>query len=136
MPRQRTSKAVVLSVRLNPLSSALHRRALEAWRRAQAHGVSAQAFLLQCILRAEGYDPVTLQGGDPLQRILARLEALEGLDDLSERLRALLANTASSTSAVRFERRSEPIDDDEVPMHLDATQRAFVNSLRRRVRSG
>lgn len=134
MPRRKTAVSLVLSVRINPRASPLHARAFEAWQRAQARGVSAQAFLLQAIVRSAGYDPVALHDDDPLMRVLARIDDLPDVMRvvLQEALKGVVLSQHQDGRAARTTRAVDAGQDALV--ELDESARSFVDALSRRAR--
>ncbi|MCS6872988.1 MAG: hypothetical protein NZ571_16210 [Anaerolineae bacterium] len=134
MPRRKTAVSLVLSVRINPRASPLHARAFEAWQRAQARGVSAQAFLLQAIVRSAGYDPVALHDNDPLMRVLARIDDLPDVMRvvLQEALKGVVLSQHQDGRAARTTRAVDAGQDALV--ELDESARSFVDALSRRAR--
>lgn len=100
MSRQKTTQAVILSARLNPVTSEYDRKALEIIRELEANGFNFKQIAVDAILRAGGAKPEMFERDSGTAALLARFETL--LADFST---DLVRNLKS--------RGNLPVDDDE-----------------------
>lgn len=100
MPLPKTSQAVILSARLNPVTSERDRMALEIIRRLEGEGFNFKQIVVDAILHADGKTPEMFERDQGAGQIVSRLETL--LADFSS---DLLRNLKS--------RGNVPVDDDD-----------------------
>lgn len=139
MPRPKTSNAIVLSVRLNPATNVLHAQAIEVWRQAQQRGIKAQEFLLEAIMQYGGHDSATIVANDPLNRIMARLEAI---GDVRTAIRLAVADALrdvdfsdSKPNRQRLPNSESDADGDESPLiELTPFARNLANGIMARMK--
>lgn len=90
MARQKTSKAVIYSARLNPVTSEEDRKAIEIIKDLEADGFNFKQIAVDAILRAGGVKPEMFAREGGTSKLLAQLETM--LADFSSDLMRNLKN--------------------------------------------
>lgn len=93
MARKKTTKAVILSARLNPATSDEDRKALEIIREKEAEGFNFKQIVVDAINRAGGVTPEMFARDNSTAKLLLQLEHL--LADFSNDLVRTLKNNGS-----------------------------------------
>lgn len=95
MARKKTSAAVILSARLNPVTSQYDRKALEIVKHQETKGFNFKQVAVDAILRSEGYTPEMFERDTSVSKLFAHLETM--LADFSSQLMESLKNRGVSS---------------------------------------
>lgn len=95
MARKKTSAAVILSARLNPVTSQYDRKALEIVKHQETKGFNFKQVAVDAILRSEGYTPEMFERDTSVSKLFAHLETM--LADFSSQLMEGLKNRGVSS---------------------------------------